>query len=202
MALETRDDAIAEITATLGWRFDTTGALAKRFIDAAQLYLLLTPENSLTSQRADTRFQTQFNLTLLKQQLDEAVALVRGIESRTAATVQQIKRLFHLQQLSALLLPAFWSERWSVCAVRRQHCGRSVAGCGSRQLRMPCTSSISASACSKLHLHKGDAAASQRPAAHRLQSWRLHRAMTAAAPSSSKSSVHHQLGMAWLLPYQ
>ena len=85
-ATSDRDDAIAEIKATLGWRFDDSGALGRRFIQAADLYILLTPKNSLTSQRADTRFQTEYDLEQIATMRDQALEFVSAIDARTAST--------------------------------------------------------------------------------------------------------------------
>lgn len=83
-----RDDAIAEIKATVGWRFDDTGALAQRFIQAADLYLLMTPKTSLTSQRADTRYQTEYDLGQIAAMRDQADLFLKEINARNSSLIE------------------------------------------------------------------------------------------------------------------
>lgn len=85
----TRDDAIAEIKNTLGWRDDTSGALARRFVIAVNFYILVTPANSLTSQRADTRFQTQFDHKFLVDEKNQAAAFAAECVARSATSLAE-----------------------------------------------------------------------------------------------------------------
>lgn len=89
----TRDDVIAEIKATLGWRFDHSGELAKRLVATANLYMLETPVNSLTSQRADTRLQSQLDRQILSDQMEQASAFVRQIEARTEVSLPEMANM-------------------------------------------------------------------------------------------------------------
>ena len=102
----TRDDAIAEIKNTLGWRDDTSGALANRFVKAATFYILVTPSNSLTSQRADTRFQTQFDHKFLTDEKNQAAAFYAQCVGRSAtalASLADVPRQISLERIREVI---------------------------------------------------------------------------------------------------
>lgn len=103
---QVRDAAMTELVETSSWREESSGALARRFVAAANRYLLVTPANSLTSQRADTRFQTQFDHSILATEKAEAAAFAKECAARSAtaiAALADVPRQISLERIREVI---------------------------------------------------------------------------------------------------
>lgn len=86
------DEANAEITRTSGYDSDPSGQMCQDFIQVCRWILMRRPENSLVSQRADTRVQSQFNMDVVLEEQRQAIRWLANLRSSQVAP----KRSFDL----------------------------------------------------------------------------------------------------------
>jgi hypothetical protein len=82
MSILTRDDARAEILATLNYESDVTGALCQRFIAACRAMRLLQPSKSSTAQGGVTRFDSEFDMAQLAYMEQKATRWLNALTSQ------------------------------------------------------------------------------------------------------------------------
>lgn len=91
----TLDDAYTEFDRCVAYKSDTSGALARDLEAAITWILVRRPNQSLTSQRADTRFQSGFDQGAAKilEQVQSWLATLNTSAAVEAATIESSARL-------------------------------------------------------------------------------------------------------------
>lgn len=83
----TRAEMLEQYDDNLDYENDSSGAMCRLFISACRWICARTPSTSKTSQRADTRFETSFDL---QQVANQEKAAKQWLASNVAATAQSL----------------------------------------------------------------------------------------------------------------